>query len=181
MTADELARGGIVVDDENAIGSCCAAGFGRTPCQALGAAWQADREDRALVRLAHHRDLAAHHARQLAGDGEAEAGSPEALGGRGIGLAELLEQFRLLLGRHADAGVRYGELDPVASVQHLSRPQRDLALFGELAGIAQQIEQDLPQPHGVHCQRAEVVLGLDDKTVLALLGELSRGSDKRRC
>ena len=30
---------------------------------------------------------------------------------------------------------------------HLSHVQRDLALLGELAGVAQQVEQDLPQPH----------------------------------
>jgi len=41
------------------------------------------------------------------------------------------------------------ELDPVATVVEPSRPQRHLALFGELASIAQQVEQDLPQPHRV--------------------------------
>jgi hypothetical protein len=40
-----------------------------------------------------HRDgyVAAHHARELARDGEPEPSAPEALRGRGIGLAELLE------------------------------------------------------------------------------------------
>ncbi len=36
----------------------------------------------------------------------------------------------------------------------------DLARFGELAGIAQKIEQDLPQPHGVHGQRTKVLWGV---------------------
>jgi len=49
-------------------------------------------------------------------------------------IAKALEQLRLLLRRHADAGVADGEVNPVASVGYLSRPQRDLALFGELAG-----------------------------------------------
>ena len=40
-----------------------------------------------------------------------------------------------------------------APVGHLAHPQRHLALLGELAGIAQEIEQDLPQPHGVDGQR----------------------------
>ena len=66
-------------------------------------------------------EIAAHHARELAGDGEAEPGAAEALRGRGIGLGELLEQLRLLLRRHADAGIGHGELDPVASVDHPSR------------------------------------------------------------
>jgi hypothetical protein len=37
----------------------------------------------------------AHHARELAGDGEAQPGSAEPLCGRGIGQAELLEQLCL--------------------------------------------------------------------------------------
>ena len=52
-----------------------------------------------------------------------------------------------------------------------------LALLGELAGIAQQVEQNLPQPHGVDSQGAEVLRGLDDQAVLVLLGELARGAD----
>jgi hypothetical protein len=42
----------------------------------------------------------------------------------------------LLLRRHADPGVGHRELDPLASVCHLARPQLNLALFGELAGVA---------------------------------------------
>src|SRR5262249_44498412 len=72
-------------------------------------------EHRALARLAGYRDIAAHHARELASDGEAEPGAAEALRGRGIGLAELLEQLGLLLRRHADAAIGHGQLDPVAS------------------------------------------------------------------
>src|SRR5262249_41133262 len=39
------------------------------------------------------------------------------------------------------------------------------------------IEQDLPQPHGVHGQCAEVLLGVNDEAVLVLLGKLSGGPD----
>ncbi len=95
---------------------------------------QAHGEDRAFARLARQGHVTAHHARELAGNRKAEAGSAIAPRGQGIGLAELLEQLRLLLRRHADAGVADGEVNPVASVGYLSRPQRDLALFGELAG-----------------------------------------------
>src|SRR5262249_18820651 len=90
-------------------------------------------------------------------DGQAEAGAAVLPGGRGISLGELLEQLGLLLGCHADAGIGHGDLDPVASVDHPSRSQRDFAFFGELAGIAQQIEQYLLQSHGVHGQCAEVL------------------------
>jgi len=69
------------------------------------AAWQAHGEHRAFALLARHGHVTAHHARELAGDGEAETGAAEAPRGRGIGLAELLEQLCLLLRRHANAGI----------------------------------------------------------------------------
>jgi bifunctional non-homologous end joining protein LigD len=78
--------------------------------------------------------------------------------GQGIGLGEFLEQFRLLFGGQADASIRDGKLDPVASVRHLARPQGDLAFCRELTGIAQQIEQNLLEPHGVRVERAQVLL-----------------------
>src|SRR4029434_4704119 len=141
------------------------------------AAWQAHREYRALAGLAGHRDVAAHDAGELAGDGQAQPGAAEALRGRGFGLAELLEQLGLLLRCHADAGVGDGKLNPVAAVAHPARPQLDLALFGELAGIAQQVEQDLPQPHRVDGDGAKVLLDLDNEAVLVLPGELARRAD----
>src|SRR5262249_27408377 len=66
---------------------------------------QAHCEDRTLAGLARHRYVAAHHARELAREGKAEPRAAEALSGRGIGLAELLEQLSLLLRCHANAGV----------------------------------------------------------------------------
>src|SRR5215472_14939010 len=145
--------------------------------QLLRSPRQAHSEYRALARFAPHRHIAAHHARELAGDGEAETGAAEALRGRGISLAELLEQLRLLLRRHPDAGIGDGELDEVAAIAYLACRKLDLARLGELAGIAQQIEQYLPQPHGVYGQCPEVLLGVDDEAVLVLLGKLSGGAE----
>src|SRR5262245_19909624 len=102
--------------------------------------------------------------------------APETLCSRGISLGELLEQLGLLRRRHADPGVGHGEPEPVASVCHPARLQRDLALLRELKGIAQQIEQYLPQPHGVDSEGAEVVLRFDQEAVLVLLSKLSGGS-----
>jgi hypothetical protein len=65
---------------------------------------QAHRKHRTLARLACYCHIAAHHPRELARDSEPEPRSPEALSGRGIGLAELLEQLCLLLRGHPDAG-----------------------------------------------------------------------------
>src|SRR5262249_19790190 len=100
------------------------------------AARQAHREHRALARLAGHGHVAAHHARELARDGKPKPGAAVAARGEGIGLGEILEKFRLLFGRHTDAAVRDGKLDPVAAVRHLTHPQRNLALLRELTGIA---------------------------------------------
>src|SRR4029077_438080 len=82
--------------------------------------------------------VAAHHARELAGDNKAQPRAAEALRGRGVSLAELLKQLCLLLGSHANASVSDGELNPAASIGDPTRLQLDLTLFGELAGIAQQ-------------------------------------------
>jgi hypothetical protein len=50
------------------------------------APWQAHREHRPLARLACHGHVAAHHACELAGDGEAETGAAAALRGRKIAI-----------------------------------------------------------------------------------------------
>src|SRR5262245_33266085 len=60
---------------------------------------QAHREHRPSARLARHRHVAAHHARELAGDGKSEPGTAKVLSGRSVSLAELLEQLGLLLRR----------------------------------------------------------------------------------
>src|SRR5215472_10103304 len=113
------------------------ADYGAPPRQAHG-------EHRAFALLACHGHVTAHHARELAGDGEAETGAAEAPRGRGIGLAELLEQLCLLLRGHPDAGVGDGELDDVAAIAHFACRKLDLARFGELTRIAQQVQEYLP-------------------------------------
>src|SRR5215471_2004613 len=141
------------------------------------AARQAHRKHRTFAQLARHGHVASHHARELAGDGKAEPRAAEALRGRGVSLAELVEQLCLLLRSHANASVSDGELNPATSVGDPTRLQLDLTLFGELAGIAQQVEQYLPQPHGVHGEDTQVLLRVDNETVLVLLGKLSGGAD----
>jgi len=49
--------------------------------------------------------------------------------------------------------------------------QGNLALFRELAGIAQEIEQNLLEPHGVCGEPAQVLLRFDDESVLVFLGK----------
>src|SRR5262249_57237617 len=75
---------------------------GRFPPESvLRAARQAEGGDRALAPLACHGHIAAHHARQLAGDGEAKTSAPKPLPGRGIGRAELLAHLNPPLPTHA--------------------------------------------------------------------------------
>src|SRR5262249_44277761 len=107
---------------------------------AIGAPRQAHREHRAFAVLARHGHIAYHHVRELAREGKSEPRSAEVLSGCGIGLGELLEQLCLLLRRHANAGIGDGELDPAAAVGDSVHPQSDLARFGELAGIAEEVE-----------------------------------------
>src|SRR5262245_28300896 len=141
------------------------------------AARQADREHRSLARFACHCHIAAHHARELARDGKAQASAAEALRSRGVGLGKFLEDFGLLLGGHADTAIGNCHLDPVASVDQPLCFELDLTLLGELAGIAQKIEQDLPEAHGIDGERAKIVRGLRREAVLVLLGQLPRGAD----
>ena len=54
----------------------------------------------------------------------------------------------------------------IQTVGDPARPQTDLTFLGELASIAQQVEQYLPQPHGVHDQCAKVLLGVEKEDVL---------------
>jgi hypothetical protein len=64
------------------------------------------RTDRTFAWLARHDHIAAHHAGELARDSEAEPRPAVTARGQGIGLGEILKEFRLLLRRDTDAGVR---------------------------------------------------------------------------
>ena len=104
----------------------------------------------AFAFSALHFQLSAHFVDDAAGDGEAEAGSSKAPGGRAVGLAEGLEDARLLVFRDADAGVRDGELQGDRLGRSVNCIHRDhhLAAFGELDGIADEIDDDLPKYPG---------------------------------
>src|SRR5262249_9166644 len=52
-----------------------------------------------------------------------------------------------------------------------------LALFRELAGIAQEIEQNLLEAHGVRVECTRVLLGFDNEAILILFGKLPCGAN----
>ena len=91
-------RGSFIVAPPSRAGSfdhlVGAAGYGVYVCAPPG---RRTVNSRAFARLARHCHVAAHHAGELAGDGETEPGAAEALRSRGIGLGELLKQLCLLL------------------------------------------------------------------------------------
>ena len=55
--------------------------------------------------------------------------------------------------------------------------QRDFAVFGELAGIAQEIEQDLPQAQGIDEERGDIGRAFDKEAVFVLFRQPTRGAD----
>jgi hypothetical protein len=89
-----------------------------------------------------------HERDELRRDGEAEPGPSELPRRRPVGLCEGLEHEALLLGRDADASVRHdkSQFGRIAGGRHV---HDDLATFGELDGVAHEVDQDLPQAHGV--------------------------------
>ena len=71
--------------------------------------------------------------------------------------------------RHTDAGIRHAERHPVVPVVGAAGDgERDGAVFGELAGIAQQVEERLAELRDVRVHRPEV-LGRFEDEVVALL------------
>src|SRR5690606_29386249 len=115
---------------------------------------QVQREGAALRGGAGQADVAAQQPRQLTADGQPQAGAAVLARGRAVGLLERLEDDLLLLGRDADAGVRYRERDHLrravellvvrgpAVAGHRDR-QRDAAGVGELERVGQQVLDNL--------------------------------------
>ena len=138
---------------------------------------QAHGKHRTFAGLARHCHIAAHHPRQLAGDGEAEPGATEALRRREVGLGKLLEEFACCSGvmpMPVSATASSTKSRPSCSP---FSPQLDLTFLCELAGIAEKVEQDLPQAHRVHGQCAEFSCASTVEAVLVLLGKLAGGTD----
>ena len=116
--------------------------------------------------------VAAHQPGDLPGNRQAQAGAAELPGRRGVGLGERLEELGRLLGRHADARVGDGKADPLAPGLGLGltdHREPHGALFGELAGVAQQVQQALAEPRDVVEETIGSALA-DDLHGVAVLG-----------
>jgi len=95
--------------------------------------------------------VAAHEFDELFGDGQSEAGAGGAADGAGVDLAEGFEQAGEIGGGDADAGVGDGEAqEGVGVVLGFDLDaQPDLAVVGELDGVADEVGEDLAEADGV--------------------------------
>ncbi len=157
LRVENLAVGLVVIHDQHAQ----AGQFGMTtrhPGQAPGAREiERDPEAGTLPGRAVDANTSAHHLHQALADRQPQPGAAELAGGRAVGLGEMLENLSLRLRRDADAGILHAQLDlqPLRSRRTYPGTHHDFAAGGELDGVVEQIDEHLPQAHGIpaHQQR----------------------------
>ena len=192
---DDAPIGGVVFDDQQALA-------GELRLRALPAGGgggggrsgqDGEMEGGAFAGIALDPDLAAHQLGQAFADGQAQPGAAVVASGGGIHLLERFEEAVLPVQRDADAGVAHGEMEqPLFRVAEksvscswpngmLRAPcagggdfDDDFALVGELHGVADQIDQDLPQPGHVADQDLGNGVVHQAGEVEVLLGGLGR-------
>jgi len=110
-------------------------------------------EDAALAQLALHHQFATERFGKAPADGQAQSGAAVASRDRRVGLHERIEDLLQRIGGNADTRVDHidGQLR-LALAARQARDDAHAALLGELDGIANQVGQQLPEPHrvGVH-------------------------------
>jgi hypothetical protein len=130
---------------------------------------QTDLEAGAAPELAGGRDGASQQLTEPLRDGQAQPGPPVLLERRSIRLAELVEDPCELLLVHTDSRVGDPEDEPILrALCRASRLQPDGPILRELAGVAQQVEQDLAQLGGVALHAAEALESGQLERVLVL-------------
>jgi hypothetical protein len=95
-----------------------------------------------------------------------------------VGLGELLEQALHHFGRHADAGVAHGEVQHhfVLGARQAVESELDLALLGELDGVAAQVEHDLARRRGSPTRTGGSHIVADQEFDALLFGQQADGS-----
>ena len=111
-------------------------------------------ESAALAGSALNPDFAAHQVDQPLADGQPEPGATILAGHRVVGLLEGIEQPRLRCAFDTDAGIgdREAQLQGVVGLGQRLHTQADRTVVGELDGIADEVDQHLPQTQGVALQ-----------------------------
>ncbi|MGD0134563.1 MAG: hypothetical protein ABSE57_21145 [Bryobacteraceae bacterium] len=103
-------------------------------------------ERAALAFLALHPDASVHHLDQSAGDGQTETGAAKSSGEGAVHLGECIEDQRLFFGWNPDSGIAHGEVQRLPFLGCPFDLDRDAASLGELDGVPDEIDQNLPQP-----------------------------------
>jgi hypothetical protein len=126
----------------------------------------------------------AHQAHQRRRDGQAEAGAAEPPRRRSVRLAERLEDSLVFPGRDTDARVGDAELQPRAAFDagDFADGDEDVAVFGELDGVGDEVGQHLLNPrrvadHAGRDLRADVAL---EREALLVRSEGERLEQLRR-
>ena len=105
----------------------------------------------------------------MLGDGEAKTRAAEPLGGRGIRLAERLEQPAELFRGHSNSSVRHPEAD-LGTTNTLHR-QGQRTLAGELVGVAHQVKQALLDLGLIGTEAADIGRADHLDGIFTLIGE----------
>ena len=104
------------------------------------------------------RNIPTQHFAEALGNLQSQPGSTILAGHRSLGLQERLKQFLHLLGGHAYPGVAYAEGDPIGAVHCLpGRIQPDRSMLGELASVAEQVDQSLAYLNTIGTHGAEII------------------------
>ncbi len=135
-------------------------------------------EARPHAKLGGDADLPAHGLGQALADGQAQAGAAVDAGGGSVDLGEALEQLGLLSLGEPGPGVLHRQVQ-AGEFGIVSHPQPHTAMVGELDRIADEIEQDLPQPAGIH-HRPGRDLPLGDEVQRQALGRGLRREHQER-
>ena len=175
--ANEAVDGGVVIDDEHR--RLLAGAEGRRGVERAGGKFfrqrQGERGADAGLRLDER--VAAEHAGEALGDGQAESGSlPFAADGGGFELMERLEEAGDFFGGDAGAGVDDVEAEEGAlAFDDAFDAEGDLAFLREFAGVGEQIQQALANfdDVGIHAADARRE---DDVERVAVLG--GHGADE---
>ena len=162
--------GGVVVDDQDVLAGEVHV---RRYCfrrMVIDFERQRDSEGAALARRTLDTDAAAHQLDEAAGDRQTEAGTAKSARGGAVFLGKGFKDGFLLVGGDADAGIAHGDLQRHLALLGCGGPQKhgNFAVGRELDGVADKIDQHLPQAAGVanHVARH---LRLDRKNQLQLL------------
>ena len=156
------------------------AGFGRLPLDlSARGRRQPNAEGRSFSGCAVGRDRAAHHLDEPLADRKAQAGAAVSAGRRCVGLGEFRENLGELLGRHADAGI--GHAHRIAgnlAWRDSGDSQCHRPALGELAGVAEEVEQHLAQAHLVAAHGRGAQVALEREPIGILVRQRLSGDDK---